>query len=63
MVCALVIWYIVVGHAPGVIVFLFISIAIDTYFLVTFPKYTITAILTIVTQGKFNALQFLVHRH
>lgn len=51
MVLALVIWYIVVGHPPGVLVFLWVSLACTTYFLITFPKFTIIAILTIVTQG------------
>ncbi|KAI6870077.1 hypothetical protein KC343_g7546 [Hortaea werneckii] len=49
MVGAYVIWYIVVGHTAGVLVFLWLWIACSFYFVVKFPKLIIVAILSLVT--------------
>lgn len=38
MIASYVIWYIVVGHAAGVIVFLWVWMLIGFYFLFKFPK-------------------------
>ncbi|KAK3680982.1 hypothetical protein B0T22DRAFT_415351 [Podospora appendiculata] len=50
MVCSLVIWYIVNEHVPGVIVFLWLSIFIDYYFFIKFPRFIPAVMITIVTQ-------------
>lgn len=52
MCTSLVIWYIVDGHPAGVIVFLFVFIFIEFYFLIRYPRITVVAIISIVTQGK-----------
>ena len=52
MCTSLVIWYIVDGHPAGVIVFMFIFIFFEFYFLMRFPRFTVVAILSVVTQGK-----------
>ncbi|KAI7217442.1 hypothetical protein KC333_g4220 [Hortaea werneckii] len=49
MVGAYIIWYIVVGHTAGVLVFLWLWIACAFYFVVKFPKLIIVAILSLVT--------------
>ncbi|KAI7087036.1 hypothetical protein KC356_g4542 [Hortaea werneckii] len=49
MVGAYIIWYIVVGHTAGVLVFLWLWIACSFYFVVKFPKLIIVAILSLVT--------------
>lgn len=46
---ALVTWYIVDGHAAGVIVFLFIYMAASSYFGVVKPRYVILGIVSAVT--------------
>ena len=52
MCTSLVIWYIVDSHPAGVIVFMFIFIFFEFYFLMRYPRFTVVAILSIVTQGK-----------
>lgn len=52
MCTSLVIWYIVDGHTAGVIVFLFLFIFVEFYFLLKFPRFVVVALLSIVTQGK-----------
>ena len=54
MCTSLVIWYIVDGHPAGVIVFTFVFIFVDFYFVVKYPRFTVVAIISIVTQGKLN---------
>lgn len=51
MCTSLVIWYIVDGHTAGVIVFLFIFVFVEFYFLMKYPRFVIVALLSIVTQG------------
>lgn len=54
MCTSLVIWYIVGGHPAGVIVFIFLFIFIEFYFVMKFPRFTVVAIISIVTQGKLK---------
>lgn len=49
MIASFVIWYIVVGHAAGVLVFLWLWMFCAFYFVLKFPKLVIVAILSIVT--------------
>ena len=51
MCTSLIAWYIVVGHTAGVIVFLFLFMFIEFYFLLKQPKIVVITILSIVTQG------------
>ena len=48
MVASYIIWYIVVGNAAGVIVFLWIWMLIGYYALLKFPKFVVV--------GKFHIL-------
>ena len=52
MCTSLVIWYIVDGHTAGVIVFLFLFIFVEFYFLLKFPRFLVVALLSMVTQGR-----------
>ena len=52
MCTSLVIWYIVDGHPAGVIVFVFVFVSVEFYFLMKYPRFTVVAIISIVTQGK-----------
>lgn len=52
MCTSLVIWYIVNGHPAGVIVFVFVFIFFEFYFLMRYPRFTVVAVISIVTQGK-----------
>lgn len=52
MCTSFVIWYIVDGHPAGVIVFLFVFIFVEFYFLLKYPRFTVVAIISMVTQGK-----------
>ena len=45
-----VIWYIGNGEPAGVLVMMWLSICLTTYFLIKFPRYTIVLLLVIVTQ-------------
>lgn len=49
MIGAYIIWYIVDGHAAGVLVFLFIWMMGGFYILVKFPKFVVIGILSAVT--------------
>lgn len=49
MIAAYIIWYIVDGKTPGVIVFLWLWIFLAYYFVLKFPKLAIVAILGLVT--------------
>lgn len=51
MCTSLVIWYIVNGHTAGVIIFLFVFVFVEFYFLMKYPRFVIVALLSIVTQG------------
>ena len=51
MCTSLVIWYIVNGHTAGVLVFLFVFVFVEFYFLMKYPRFVIVALLSIVTQG------------
>lgn len=55
MCTSLVIWYIVDGHPAGVIVFVFVFIFVEFYFLMKYPRFTVVAIISIVTQGKLGS--------
>ena len=52
MVTSLIIWYIVVGHAAGVIVFLFLFTFVEFYIILKYPRIIVIAIISIVTQGE-----------
>ena len=54
MCTSLVIWYIVDGHPAGVIVFVFLFIFVEFYFLMKYPRFTVVAVISIVTQGKLD---------
>lgn len=55
MCTSLVIWYIVDGHPAGVIVFVFVFIFVEFYFLMKYPRFTVVAVISIVTQGKLGS--------
>ena len=50
MCLSLIIWYIVNERIPGVIVFLWLSIFINYYFFIKFPRFLPAVLMTIVTQ-------------
>ena len=50
MCTSYIIWYIVDGHAAGVIVFLWVFYIIEYYFLLKYPRFVVVAMLSIVTQ-------------
>ncbi|KAK3334420.1 hypothetical protein B0H65DRAFT_534931 [Neurospora tetraspora] len=50
MVLSLIVWYIVDGHPPGVIVFLFLSIFLCYYFFLKYPRFMPAVMITVVTQ-------------
>ena len=54
MCTSLVIWYIVDGHPAGVIVFLFIFVFFEFYFLMKYPRFVVVALISVITQGKFR---------
>ena len=49
MIGSYVVWYIVNGNTAGVIVFLWLWTTGAFYFVVTFPRYVIVAIISLVT--------------
>ena len=51
MITSFIIWYIVDGHTAGVIVFTFIFVFAEFYFILAYPRFIIVALLSIVTQG------------
>ena len=61
MCTSLVIWYIVDGHPAGVIVFIFVFVFVEFYFLMKYPRFTVVAIISVVTQGKV-ILPFPIYR-
>ncbi|KAK3386225.1 hypothetical protein B0T20DRAFT_474183 [Sordaria brevicollis] len=50
MVLSLIVWYIVDGHTPGVIVFLWLSVFICYYFFLKYPRFVPAVMITVVTQ-------------
>lgn len=50
MVFSIVLWYIVDGKTPGVIVLLFVFIFLEMYFFIKFPRFIAVSLVTIVTQ-------------
>ncbi|KAJ4379940.1 hypothetical protein N0V85_008810 [Neurospora sp. IMI 360204] len=50
MVLSLIVWYIVDGHPPGVIVFLLLSIFLCYYFFLKYPRFVPAVMITVVTQ-------------
>lgn len=62
MCTSLVIWYIVDGHTPGVIVFLLLFSFIEFYFMLRYPKFLIVAILVLVTQVLIIGYELQVHK-
>lgn len=59
MCTSFVIWYIVDGHPAGVIVFMFVFVFVEFYFLMKYPRFTVVAIISIVTQGKLHSRYFI----
>ena len=58
MCTSLVIWYIVDGHAAGVLVFFFVFTFIEFFIFIKYPKIMVIAILSIVTQGSATRSQY-----
>lgn len=50
MILSFIIWYIVNGSIPGVIVFLWLSIFINYYFFIKYPRFLPAILITIITQ-------------
>jgi len=50
MCLSLAIWYMVDGHVAGVIVFLWLSIFINYYFFIKYPRIVPAIMIVIVTQ-------------
>ena len=50
MCTSLVMWYIVDGKTPGIIVFLFVFTFLEFYIVLRYPKFIIIALLSMVTQ-------------
>jgi hypothetical protein len=50
MCLSLIIWYIVNERTPGVIVFLWLSICINYYFFIKFPRFLPAILMSIITQ-------------
>jgi hypothetical protein len=61
MVASYIIWYIVVGNAAGVIVFLWLWMLIGFYALLKFPKFVVVGKLHILTTTATD--QQLIHYH
>ena len=55
MCTSLVIWYIVDGHPAGVLVFTFVFVFVEFYFLMRWPRFVVVALICVVTQGKFGS--------
>ena len=51
IITSFIIWYIVDGHTAGVIVFTFIFVFAEFYFILAYPRFVIVALLSTVTQG------------
>lgn len=50
MCTSYLIWYIVDGRTPGVIVLLFVFTFGEFYFVLRYPRFIVIALLTMVTQ-------------
>jgi hypothetical protein len=50
MCLSLIIWYIVDGRVPGLIVFLWLSIFISYYFFIKFPRFLPAVLIIVITQ-------------
>lgn len=50
MCLSLIVWYIVGGRVPGTIVFLWLSVFINYYFFLKFPRFVPAVLITVVTQ-------------
>ena len=50
VVCSFIAWYIVDGKTPGIIVFLWLFLFIEVYFLLKFPRFIQAGIITMITQ-------------
>jgi len=62
MTCAYIIWYIVDQRTAGAIVFLWLSLFIDFYFLIKFPRFTPAVVITIITQVLIIAYELQVRQ-
>jgi len=49
MIMSLIAWYIVDGHVPGVIVFLWLFIFCHYYFFIKYPRFIPATLISIVT--------------
>ena len=54
MCTSLVIWYIVDGHPAGVLVFFFVFIFFEVYFLLKYPRFVIVVLISIISQGEVS---------
>ena len=59
MCTSIIVWYIVDGHVAGVLVFMFIFIFMEFYFLMKYPRFVVIALISIVSQGGFNASSYV----
>ena len=50
MCTSYLIWYIADGQTPGVIVLLFVFTFCETYFVLIYPRFTVIALISMVTQ-------------
>lgn len=50
MCTSYLIWYIVDGKTPGVIVLLFAFTFCETYFVLKYPRFTVIAMISMITQ-------------
>ena len=57
MIGSYIVWYIVVGHTAGVLVFLWLWVVASFYFVIKTPKLTIVAILALVTNVLINGYE------
>ncbi|KAB5513350.1 hypothetical protein GE09DRAFT_632228 [Coniochaeta sp. 2T2.1] len=62
MIFSYIVWYIVDEKTPGVIVFLWLSLFIDFYFLIKFPRFTPAVLIMIVTQCLIIGYELQVRR-
>jgi len=50
MCTSYLIWYIVDGRTPGVVVLLFVFTFLECYFILKFPRFIVIALISMVTQ-------------
>ncbi|KAL2261295.1 hypothetical protein VTK26DRAFT_4454 [Humicola hyalothermophila] len=61
MILAYINWYIVNGSVPGVIFFLWLSVFINYYFFIKYPRFVPVILITIITQVLIIGYELEVH--